>query len=86
MLSSGERVGAVPSEATFSRAFAEMAECYLSARVQEALIKRTLGTGIVGHIARDGTAIEARETPENRAKPHADKKERKRGLPKKARS
>jgi hypothetical protein len=78
-----QRVGAVPSEATFSRAFAEMVECNVPARVHEALIKRTLGTKIVGHIARDATAIEARETPEKRAKPHADKHKRKRGRPRK---
>ncbi|MEY4956812.1 MAG: hypothetical protein RL409_1069, partial [Gemmatimonadota bacterium] len=78
-----ERVGAVPSEATFSRAFAELAEFNVPARIHEALIKRTLGKAIVGHIARDATAIVARETPEQRAKPYADKKKRKRGRPKK---
>ena len=36
-----ERPGQVPSESTFSRAFAEFATCELPSRVHEALIKRT---------------------------------------------
>lgn len=58
-----ERRVDIPSESTFSRAFAEFSDSQLPARVHEALIKATLGTTIVGHIARDGTAIEAREKP-----------------------
>ena len=77
-----ERAGAVSSEATFSRAFAELAERGVPQRVHEALIKRTLGPQLVGHISRDATAIEAREKPERREKPQADKPKRKRGRPK----
>ncbi len=54
---------AVPSESTFSRAFAEFAECGLPARVHEALIVKTHKDRLVGHISRDATAIEAREKP-----------------------
>jgi hypothetical protein len=78
-----ERAGAVPSEATFSRAFAELAACDVPSRVHEALIKRTLGTQLVGHISRDATAIEAREKPVRREKAKADKPKRKRGRPRK---
>lgn len=78
-----ERAAAVPSESTFSRAFAELAESDVPARVHDALIKRTLGTRLVGHISRDATAIEAREKPVRREKPKADKPKRKRGRPKK---
>lgn len=53
----------LPSESTFSRAFDEFAEGCLSARVHEALIKEHLGNELIGHISRDGTAIEAREHP-----------------------
>jgi hypothetical protein len=53
----------LPSEATFSRAFDEFAKSELSARVQEALIKEHLGSQLIGHLSRDGTAIEARERP-----------------------
>jgi Transposase DDE domain/Transposase domain (DUF772) len=53
----------LPSEATFSRAFDEFAEGRLAERVHEALIKEHLGDELIGHISRDGTAIEARERP-----------------------
>jgi Transposase DDE domain/Transposase domain (DUF772) len=79
-----ERAAAVPSESTFSRAFAELAECDVPARMHEALIRRTIGTQIVGHIARDATAIEAREKPEKREKPKAGPPRRRRGRPRKS--
>lgn len=53
----------LPSEATFSRAFEEFATTKLAERVHEALIKTHLGDRLIGHISRDGTAIEARERP-----------------------
>ena len=53
----------LPSEATFSRAFEEFAESKLPQRVQEALIKEHLGSELIGHLSRDGTAIDARERP-----------------------
>ncbi len=53
----------LPSEATFSRAFEEFAQWRLAERVHEALIKEHLGNELIGHISRDGTAIEARERP-----------------------
>jgi hypothetical protein len=52
-----------PDEATFSRAFAEFAESKLPERVHEELVKNYLGDTLIGHISRDGTAIEAREKP-----------------------
>jgi hypothetical protein len=55
--------GAVPSEATFSRAFAEFAASELPTRMHEALIVATHKERLVGHISRDATAIEAREKP-----------------------
>lgn len=53
----------LPDEATFSRAFAEFAESRLAERVHQALIETHLGAELIGHISRDGTAIEARERP-----------------------
>ena len=54
----------IPSESIFfSRAFAEFSENDLAGRFHEALIKETLGQGIVGHVSRDSTAIPAREKP-----------------------
>jgi len=58
-----ERRSQVPSEATFSRAFAEFARGDLPDKMHAALIARTLGGRIVGVIARDATEIEAREKP-----------------------
>jgi hypothetical protein len=55
--------GEVPSEATFSRAFAEFARSALPSRMHEALIKVTHADRLVGHVSRDATAIEAREKP-----------------------
>jgi Transposase DDE domain/Transposase domain (DUF772) len=53
----------VPSEATFSRAFAEFAASELPDRMHEALVKRTLAGRILGCVARDATEIDAREKP-----------------------
>jgi hypothetical protein len=58
-----ERRNQVPSEATFSRAFAEFARGDLPDKMHAALIERSLGGRIVGVIARDATEIEAREKP-----------------------
>jgi len=58
-----ESVREVPSEATFSRAFAEFAASELPHRMHEALVKRTLADRIVGCVARDATEINAREKP-----------------------
>lgn len=55
----GERL---PHESTFSRAFAEFAQMQLGEFVHEALVKETQQGRLIGHIARDATAIEARET------------------------
>jgi hypothetical protein len=58
-----ERRAQVPSEATFSRAFAEFARGELPDKIHAALVKRSLGGRIIGAIARDATEIEAREKP-----------------------
>jgi len=57
------RRGEIPSEATFSRAFAEFAVTELPQRLHEALIDRWESDRLVGHICRDATAIKAREKP-----------------------
>jgi len=51
----------LPHESTFSRAFEEFARMQLPQFVHEALIRETQQERIIGHIARDSTAIEARE-------------------------
>src|SRR5712691_5782419 len=76
-----EHLGEIPSEATFSRAFAEFARSQLPVRLHEALIKRSHEDRLVGHISRDATAIEAREKPVKTAVSESPK--RKRGRPRK---
>lgn len=78
-----ERASQVPSESTFSRAFAEFAASALPSRIHEALIKQTHADRLVGHIARDATAIEAREKPVKSAPPVPVETRRKRGRPRK---
>jgi hypothetical protein len=58
-----EKKGEIPSESTFSRAFAEFAKSQLPTRVHEAMIKENLAGEIIQHISRDSTEIEAREKP-----------------------
>jgi hypothetical protein len=56
-----EHAHQVPHESTFSRAFAEFAAMELPQFVHQALIASTQKDRLIGHIARDSTAIEARE-------------------------
>ena len=81
-----ERRSEVPSEATFSRAFAAFAAQGLPERVHEQLVRRHLHDHIVGHISRDATEIEAREKPRRRSSddpPPPAPPKRKRGRPRK---
>jgi len=57
-----ERLDQVPSEATFSRSFSAFAAPELLERVHQALVKQHLGDELIGHISRDSTEVEARET------------------------
>ncbi len=75
------RVAEVPREATFSRAFAEFSQSRLPERMHAALVAETLGDALIGHVSRDPTAIEARETPA--PTPKAGTPNRKRGRPRK---
>jgi hypothetical protein len=56
-----ENVKALPHESKFSRAFAEFAHTELPQQLHEALIATTQKDRLIGHIARDSTAIPARE-------------------------
>ena len=77
-----ERQSDLPSEATFSRAFAEFSESKLAEVVHAALIEKYEAPRLVGHISRDSTEIEARERGLRKVKEEALPK-RKRGRPKK---
>lgn len=80
-----EKKSDIPSESTFSRAFGEFAESGLGDKVHEALVKSQLSGQLIGHIARDATAIEGREKPAKKAKPIVETVvvPKKRGRPKK---
>src|SRR5450631_3480734 len=74
----------LPHESKFSRAFAEFAGTELPQQLHEAVIAATQKTRLIGHIARDSTAIPARERyPETEkqkaAKATRNKRGRKRG-------
>lgn len=67
-----EKASSIPSESTFSRAFAEFSSSELAQRLHETLIEKYQSERLVGHISRDSTAIEAREkaaTKEKEIKP-----------------
>jgi spore germination protein YaaH len=51
----------VPHSSTFSRAFAEFALLQLPQMVHEALVRETQKERLIAHIARDSTAMAARE-------------------------
>jgi hypothetical protein len=51
----------MPHESKFSRAFAEFAGTQLPQQLHEAVIAATQQTRLIGHIARDSTAIPVRE-------------------------
>jgi hypothetical protein len=71
----------IPSESTFSRAFAEFAGSDLGTKVHNALVEEHLSDEIIGHIARDATAIKGNEKPIK--KEREEKIPKKRGRPKK---
>lgn len=76
-------IGAIPSESTFSRAFAEFASSSLGTRVHDTLVEQYLSGELIGHISRDSTAIVGREKPAKKATKEP-KKPRKKGRPAKA--
>lgn len=63
-----EHQSGLPSEATFSRAFAEFARSQLPTLMHAALIEKYEKDRLVGHISRDATAIEARERAAKKVK------------------
>lgn len=67
-----ESATAVPDETIFSRAFAEFANNEFGQRVHAALIEKTQRQRLIGHISRDGSAIEGREKPTPKPKPMAE--------------
>ena len=85
-----EQKGRIPSESTFSRAFAEFAESQLPSYVHQTMISDNLSEDIISHVSRDSTEIEAREKPSKNPKTDAESDEkkpnRKLGRPKKGKN
>ena len=77
-----ERRSDIPSEATFSRAFAEFAGTSLGDKAHEARVVEYLGDGAVWHVSRDSTEIDAREKPVEKPRKDHQRKPRP-GRPKK---
>ena len=75
--------GKVPSESTFSRAFAEFAESNIPGQIHKAMIEEATKQSIIGHISRDSTAIHAREKPTPKCKSDQKPMKHKRGRPRK---
>ncbi len=74
-----ERRNDIPSESTFSRAFAEFASTELGTRVHGALVEKVYEQQSVCHVSRDSTQVEGREKPKRKEK--KGKKLKKRGRP-----
>lgn len=70
--------GAVPKECKFSRAFEEFANSELPQQLHAAVIQTTQRGRLIGHIARDSTAIPARERFDEPAKREKSKRKSKR--------
>ncbi|MDR3577927.1 MAG: transposase [Anaerolineaceae bacterium] len=62
-----ESAGDIPSESTFSRAFATFAADELPQRIHEQMIMIHAREKLVGHVSRDATAIPAPERPQPKA-------------------
>jgi hypothetical protein len=75
-----ERVSDIPSESTFSRAFAEFARSGLGDKVHNAIVESCLKPELIGHVCRDSTAIEGREKPVKKG-PKKKPASRKKGRP-----
>lgn len=80
-----KKKSSLPSEATFSRAFAEFAKSELGDKVHTAMVRDYLSEQIIGHISRDATAIVGNEKPAKTDKKEKERKAEsaKRGRPKK---
>jgi Transposase DDE domain/Transposase domain (DUF772) len=77
-----DSAGEIPSEPTFSRAFAAFAHDQLPQQIHEYMVKTHAGPKLVGHVSRDATAIAAPERPAAKAPAAAPATPRKRGRPK----
>jgi hypothetical protein len=73
------RIADIPSESTFSRAFAEFAHSDLGTRAHNYIVEEYLADELIGHVNRDSTAIKGREKKVRKKQPA--KVAKKRGRP-----
>lgn len=66
----------LPTESTFSRAFSQFSDTDTGQRIHELLVAEVFEGHIVGHIARDSTAIEVLERPPSRKKGEKRKRQK----------
>ena len=80
-----ESLGEIPSESTFSRAFAQFSQTQMPERIHQKIIKENLSEELVFHISRDSTSIEVREKPAQKKETASNeqKPKRRRGRPRK---
>lgn len=76
-----QRCSDIPSESTFSRAFAEFADSALVDDVHKSCVEKYLSDELIWHISRDSTQIDAREKPLKKPEKQPEPK-RRRGRPK----
>jgi hypothetical protein len=73
----------IPSESTFSKAFAEFAKTSLATRAHESFIKAHHSTSRFHNVLRDSTPIEAREKSIKKPEKIKKSSQKNRGRPKK---
>jgi hypothetical protein len=72
-----ERIGSIPSESTFSRAFAEFSNLNITSSIHENIVIKELGDDIAHHASKDSTSIKGREKACRKNKKTKDKKKKK---------
>lgn len=78
-----DTLGDLPSESTFSRAFASFAADELPQTIHATMVADQLGDRLVGHVSRDSTSIESRERSASKPPKEPKAAPRKRGRPRK---
>lgn len=77
-------MGTIPSESTFSRAFADFARDGITQIVHAVMVEDTIKNKLFGHASIDATAVDGREKPVPKPKnPQEPKEKKKKGRPKK---
>jgi len=79
-------IGEIPSESTFSRAFAQFARDGITQGVHAAMLENSVKDKLFGHASMDATAVDGREKPVVKPKKQDAPKAKKKGRRKKGES